>query len=79
MKILRFSALNDHGVPYCREHVRRLERAGEFPARVHIGKNCVGWVADEVDRWVEAKIAARVAERDAGHGAPGRADGARSR
>lgn len=37
-------------------------KAGTFPASVPIGKRTVGWVEDEIDRWIEH----RIAERDAG-------------
>jgi prophage regulatory protein len=33
---------------------------GEFPRQVPLGARTVGWVSDEVERWIEA----RVAERD---------------
>lgn len=36
-------------------------RAGRFPASVPIGLRAVGWLEDEIEQW----IAARVAERDA--------------
>ncbi len=59
MKILRFPQLKDHSVSYCRMHVDPLEAKGEFPLRVHLGPNSVGWVEDEVDAYIAAKIAAR--------------------
>lgn len=31
----------------------RMERAGEFPARVKIGKGLVGWHLTEVEKWLE--------------------------
>jgi len=40
--------------------IKRLEARGEFPRRVHISENRVGWLLSEIDDW----IAARVAERD---------------
>lgn len=46
-------------VPYSRAHLYRLERAGLFPRRVKLGPNRVGWVKDEVARWVASKIDAR--------------------
>lgn len=46
-------------VPYSVSHLWRLERAGEFPKRVQIGANRVGWVADEIDQWVAEKIRKR--------------------
>ena len=39
----------------------RKERAGQFPRRIMLGPNSVGWLEAEIDEW----IAARVAERDA--------------
>lgn len=40
--------------------LKRLEAAGDFPARVQISVNRIGYVAEEVERW----IAELVAERD---------------
>ena len=34
----------------------------EFPAPVKIGERAVGWVEDEIDAWVKA----RIVERDGG-------------
>jgi len=46
--------------------LRRWEAAGRFPRRVHVSKNVVGWVAEEVD----AFLTARAAERESpDHGA----------
>ncbi len=33
----------------------RLERAGNFPARVQISAGAVGWYSDEIDAWIEAR------------------------
>jgi len=35
-----------------RTTIWRKERAGEFPARVRLGENSVGWRAGEVNRWI---------------------------
>ena len=37
--------------------VRRLEQAGEFPARVKLSKhgNATGWHAHEVEAWLEGR------------------------
>ena len=48
-------------VPYTRQHLSRLERAGLFPKRVQIGANRVAWRADEITAWAEARSGARVA------------------
>lgn len=47
-------------VPYCDQHLGRLERAGKFPKRLKLGENRVGWLLCEVETW----IGARKAERD---------------
>jgi prophage regulatory protein len=47
-------------VPFTRQHLLRLERAGRFPKRVQIGDCRVAWVEEEIEAWIEA----RVAERD---------------
>jgi prophage regulatory protein len=46
-------------VPYSSMHIWRLEKAGRFPARIHLGPNRVGWSLHEVSDW----LAARKAER----------------
>ncbi len=51
-------------VPYSLVHIGRLERAGDFPRRVHLGKNRVAWVEAEVEIWCQA----RADERDAANG-----------
>ena len=40
--------------------LKRLEAAGEFPARVQVSPNRIGYVLEEVEHW----ITERVAERD---------------
>lgn len=49
------------GIPYCDVHLRRLEDAGKFPRRIKLtdGGRAVGWLASEVDAWVEARAASR--------------------
>ncbi|SRR6266536_1821016 len=38
----------------------RYEKAGTFPRRVQLGPNSVGWVAEEIDAWVERRERAGV-------------------
>jgi predicted DNA-binding transcriptional regulator AlpA len=59
-----FQDLGELGVPYTRDHLKRMEDLGAFPRRVVLGggngvRRFIAWVASEVDTWVEAKIAAR--------------------
>jgi prophage regulatory protein len=37
----------------------RLEKAGQFPRRLRLGGNSTGWLASEVEAWIEAKAAER--------------------
>ena len=60
MRILRFPELKpEKGIPYSRVHTDRLEKAGKFPRRVHLSDNAVGWVEDELDKWLADRAAAR--------------------
>jgi prophage regulatory protein len=38
----------------------RLEKKGLFPKRLRIGGNAVGWLASEIEKWLEAKAEERV-------------------
>jgi prophage regulatory protein len=62
-RVYRFPDLKAAGVPYSRRHVERLMGAGQFPQHFDLGPNSVGWVAAEVDAWIEAKIRARTQPR----------------
>lgn len=46
-------------LPYTMKHIYRLEKAGEFPMRVKIGRNRVAWVFSEVEQWISLRMAAR--------------------
>ena len=46
-------------VLYSPQHVARLEEAGQFPKRVRLGQNRVGWVESEVLDWLQERIDAR--------------------
>jgi prophage regulatory protein len=43
-------------VLYSPQHIARLEAAGQFPQRVRLGANRVGWVEDEVLDWLQHRI-----------------------
>ena len=47
-------------VPVSRTTLWRMERAGNFPKRIQISANRIGWLEADVDAWVE--------ERKQGHG-----------
>ncbi len=59
MRVIRKKELVQK-VGYSAMRIGRLEKAGAFPKRIQLGPNAVGWLEEEVDDW----IAARVAERD---------------
>jgi len=46
-------------VLYSPQHIARLEKAGQFPKRVQLGPNRVGWVESEVLDWLEQRLAQR--------------------
>jgi prophage regulatory protein len=48
-----------YGVPYSFAHVARLEAAGHFPKRVRLGACRVAWLAEEVQNWIDERVAAR--------------------
>ena len=48
-------------VLYSPQHIARLERAGQFPKRVHLGPARVGWVEAEVLDWLQKRLDCREA------------------
>lgn len=46
-------------VLYSFAHIDRLEKAGQFPQRVKLGNNRVGWLEEEIDNWLQQRIDAR--------------------
>jgi len=61
-KLITFNELSDRGIPYSRQ-IDRLEKDSSlippFPKRVRIGLNRIGWVAAEIEAYIDARIAAR--------------------
>ena len=51
-------------VLYSPQHIARLEKAGQFPMRVQLGPNRVGWVESEVLEWLEHRLANRESPPD---------------
>jgi prophage regulatory protein len=66
-RIITWKELN-RLVPYCRQHIARLENAGQFPKRLRLGngpRSRVGWLEPEVIEWQRKRIHERdVAARD---------------
>lgn len=58
MKILSKRQLREL-VLYSPQHIARLEKAGQFPKRVQLGPNRVGWVEAEVLEWLRTRLECR--------------------
>lgn len=60
-RLLAFKQLRDEkGIPYSRDHLRRLCKAGRFPAPIPLsssGRIC--WLESEVDAWIAARAELR--------------------
>jgi prophage regulatory protein len=75
--LLHIGDLHKLGVRYSRQHLDRMEKAGQFPRRVKLTPNgSVRWVESEIHDWLRNRIANRVntssARRDGGEYAHGR-------
>jgi prophage regulatory protein len=46
-------------VPYSPVQIWRLEKTGDFPRRIQLGPNRVGWVEEEVEAWLRTRMNAR--------------------
>lgn len=55
-RILRWHELHDK-VNLGRSTVWRMERDGLFPRRRQISPGSVGWLASEVDAWLQSRVA----------------------
>ena len=52
--ILRTANLQTY-VGLSRTTIWRLEKSGQFPKRVRLGQNSVGWLKGDVDTWLESR------------------------
>jgi prophage regulatory protein len=60
MKILTYDDLKPaKGIAYSKVSLWRLERAGEFPRRIPLGRGRHGWAEHEIDSWIAERIRAR--------------------
>jgi prophage regulatory protein len=60
-RIITHAQLADKGIRFSKVHMWRLERDGKFPRRVRTGQNRYGYLEQEVEDWIDE----RIAERDA--------------
>ena len=42
-------------VPVSRTTLWRMERAGDFPKRIKVSKNRIGWFEADVEAWLEER------------------------
>ncbi len=62
LAILRFPDLKaKKGLGFTRRHITRLEAVGKFPRHITLSEDgrAIGWIEDEVDAYITARIAAR--------------------
>jgi prophage regulatory protein len=57
-RLLRYKAVVDR-VGLCKRSIEEMVLVGDFVQPVKIGARAVGFVEEEVDVWIEARIAAR--------------------
>jgi prophage regulatory protein len=49
-----------------RSQIYEYVAQGRFPSPVRIGPRAVAWVEEEIDAWIDARIAERVTEHKSG-------------
>ena len=62
MRLITFKELRPlKGIPFSREHLRRLEAKGKFPKRVRLadGGTNYAYLEKEIDEYLTARAAAR--------------------
>ncbi|MDU8945941.1 helix-turn-helix transcriptional regulator [Ovoidimarina sediminis] len=57
--LIGFDQLVELGVTYSREHLRRMEAAGQFPGRVRLSPARVAWMSSEVIAWLNERAEER--------------------
>jgi prophage regulatory protein len=60
MRLLSLDELRtEKGIPFSRQHIHRLVRAGKFPRPVKVGLNRNGWIEAEIDGHLKMLVEAR--------------------
>jgi len=58
--LIIFSELKPRkGIPYCRDHLRRLWKSGKFPKPVDVGPGRLAWIEAEIDAHIDEMVAKR--------------------
>jgi prophage regulatory protein len=64
-RMLSHADLQDRGIKYSRQHIHRLVKRGLFPRPVKLGGGTNAWPENEIDQYLEERIAARDAQATA--------------
>jgi prophage regulatory protein len=43
-------------IPFSPMQLYRLQKSGEFPRRIKIGKHRIAWRESDIQKWIEAKV-----------------------
>lgn len=46
-----------YGLPWSRQHVDRMIKAGKFPGKFQLTEHRVGWWSDHIESWLETRVA----------------------
>lgn len=55
--VLHEQLLPDFGIPWSKQHLLRLEKAGDFPRRLYLGNNTISWIHSEIAEWARQRVA----------------------
>lgn len=65
IRIVSYTQLQiEFGIPYSRVHLLRLERTNNFPKRVKVGANRIGWLVSEIEAHLKKKLGDRFPTSD---------------
>jgi prophage regulatory protein len=54
LRVIRYPELFKK-VGLCRSQIWRLERQGDFPKSIPLGKNSKGWIEADIDAWLNER------------------------
>ena len=57
MRFLTYDDLRSRkGIPYSKNHLRRMWQRGDFPIPVQLSPRCSGWAEETIDAWIKARL-----------------------
>jgi prophage regulatory protein len=57
--LIDYRGLKEKGIKYSKSSLWNLEKQNKFPKRIYLSQVRVAWVESEIDKWINARIAAR--------------------